>query len=282
MDDLSGARTHPPFIRSVGRLATLSGNLSTFATLMAADVYLRLAARSHETASSQGESMSSLRSREVGLRLRDRTRIKCRLSDLGALRSVYLDGDYDFAESQIRLANTVLDIGAHVGTFTLWASSRSPSSSRIVALEPNPESFNYLQQNVYANGLNGRVQLIPGAIGGREGQGEVLGLSTPLGTRVERTEAPTPSGTRIYSLQSILESARFEHCDVLKMDCEGAEYETILDAPDETLMAIDMIMCEYHPVQSHSVDELLDRLERCGFKTTTQETSSGMIWATRT
>src|SRR5437899_5103754 len=41
---------------------------------------------------------------------------------------------------------TVLDCGANVGIFTVWAASRKPEA-RIVALEPFPETFAALQAN---------------------------------------------------------------------------------------------------------------------------------------
>src|SRR6202451_1053639 len=52
---------------------------------------------------------------------------------------------------------TFLDIGANIGYYTALASGRIGGQGRIVALEPDPENFSYLQRNVAANGARNAV-----------------------------------------------------------------------------------------------------------------------------
>jgi hypothetical protein len=56
------------------------------------------------------------------------------------------------------------------------------------------------------------------------------------------------------------------HCDLLKLDNEGAEYETRFNAKDETIR-IDKISMEYHLGlnDDHTPDKLVDCLESHGF-----------------
>ena len=58
----------------------------------------------------------------------------------------------------------LLDVGANIGLFTLWAAARAPEA-RIVACEPAPASFSLLCRNVRERGLDGRVCTMPLAIG---------------------------------------------------------------------------------------------------------------------
>jgi hypothetical protein len=57
-----------------------------------------------------------------------------------------------------------------------------------------------------------------------------------------------------------------KHCDLLKMDCEGSEYEILRSARPETLRCVDKIVGEYHrppgELSAKSPEDLLDDLLR--------------------
>jgi FkbM family methyltransferase len=50
----------------------------------------------------------------------------------------------------------------------------------------------------------------------------------------------------MITLAELFESAHIAHCDYLKMDCEGGEYEILTAAPDSTLQRISRMVIEYH------------------------------------
>src|SRR2546422_7482172 len=85
--------------------------------------------------------------RVVTFKMRDGSRIQCRLQDAGDLISVYLDSDYARADIEWNSLRTIIDVGATVGAFTLWVS-RLASEAQIVAVEPNPEVYSFLIANV--------------------------------------------------------------------------------------------------------------------------------------
>jgi FkbM family methyltransferase len=67
----------------------------------------------------------------------------------------------------------------------------------------------------------------------------------------------------LFTLQHILEQNRIVTGDiVLKIDCEGCEYDLILAANDEVLQLFSHIMIEYH----YGYRSLKQKLENCGFK----------------
>ena len=61
------------------------------------------------------------------------------------------------------------------------------------------------------------------------------------------------------SLQKIFDDNNIEHCNFLKLDCEGAEYEIIKNLPIAYLEKIDKIIIEYHSADSYP--ELLNELK---------------------
>ena len=55
--------------------------------------------------------------------------------------------------SLLRPGDTVIDVGANVGWYTLLASSRVGPSGQVVAFEPVPSALAFLRENVAANRL---------------------------------------------------------------------------------------------------------------------------------
>ncbi|HUS57466.1 MAG TPA: FkbM family methyltransferase, partial [Planctomycetota bacterium] len=58
-----------------------------------------------------------------------------------------------------------------------------------------------------------------------------------------------------------------ERCDLLKLDCEGAEYDALLGAPRALLERIGRIVMEYHPMPNaaQTADALAAHLRAAGF-----------------
>jgi hypothetical protein len=72
---------------------------------------------------------------------------------------------------------------------------------------------------------------------------------------------------------------------LLKLDCEGAEYDILLNASGPLLSKIRQIAVEYHVgLTPHQPEELAERLERDGFETDLQplvDEEGGYLYASR-
>ena|SRR5437868_1400172 len=80
-------------------------------------------------------------------------------NDTGAVsRSLLTYGEWaenelSFLGTLILPGATVLDVGAYIGTHTLAFSKLVGSEGRVVAIEPQPKTFELLTKNVFANRL---------------------------------------------------------------------------------------------------------------------------------
>src|SRR5438105_1636943 len=63
----------------------------------------------------------------VVFRFRDGSSIRCRLQDSEAVVSVRIQRDYDLPGINWQTLATIVDVGAHVGAFTVWAGLKSPT-----------------------------------------------------------------------------------------------------------------------------------------------------------
>ena len=211
-------------------------------------------------------------------RLRDRSVVRCRIVDAGGLLSVNVDRDYDVPGLDWATLRTIVDVGAHVGSFTVWAAMRSPRA-RILAIEPNPETFAFLEQNVRDNGLQERVVAVNAAVGPQSGAGTLELVEHSLGTRIARA-GDGKVKVRIQTIPSLLVEAGLTDVDLLKMDCEGMEYDVLGTLSPGQLSRFGVIACEYHPEPGHNVNELDDLLNASGFKVQRPEAALGVLWAT--
>ena len=214
--------------------------------------------------------------RPVTIELDDGSRFRVRgRMDVWIIKETCLDRDYERGEVEVEDGWTVVDIGAGSGDFAICVARRSPRS-RVFAFEPLPESYALLEENLRLNGLS-NVKAFPVAIGGKAGE---LLLYTKTGLegqhRTVHTEAETAEtggALRVPSitLDSAFAQAGIEVCDLLKIDCEGGEYEILFGASDAALARVRHIAMEFHDgIAAHSHEELVPYLESRGFRVRTR------------
>jgi FkbM family methyltransferase len=176
--------------------------------------------------------------------------------------------------------SVVVDVGANVGVFSILAAR----TARVVyALEPSSSNFALLRdntartENIVALNLacareNGRAYLDIG--------------SDPVSfSLAEQSPSANRETVEVINLATLFDRYRVERCDFLKLDCEGCEFEIILDSDRALIDRIDRIVMEYHDHRSSrfSHRDLLQALERYGFAAVSYHCNGtyGMIAAIR-
>ena len=71
----------------------------------------------------------------------------------------------------------------------------------------------------------------------------------------------------VISLDDLFDRLEVRNCGLLKLDCEGAEYDILLNASPATLLKVACISMEYHVgLNCHTPGELECTLKSCGFR----------------
>jgi FkbM family methyltransferase len=153
----------------------------------------------------------------------------------------------------------VLDVGASEGDSAIYFAARG--AKRVYALEPYLYSCNLARRNVSANRLNGKIRVLEAGCGGKDAQ--VL-IDPNYRNSMYSTLRHFSTGrrTRIFSLRSLVKKYGLRGA-VLKLDCEGSEYEIILNSDNRVLRNFCQILIEYH----HGSEELERKLRSAGFRT---------------
>lgn len=178
---------------------------------------------------------------------------------------------YDIDGEEFAPGMTVIDIGANQGWFTLRAANKG---AKVLSFEPSKVNFGILSENVEQNQFSHLVECFNCAVSDSSGtttfsQG-IDSLGRILLTTGTITEGSTNRGgvdkrSEIVStttLDEIFETNKVEVCDLLKLDCEGSEYDIISATSLATLRRIRNIALEYH---GGRLNELKARLARGGF-----------------
>jgi FkbM family methyltransferase len=166
---------------------------------------------------------------------------------------IFVRQEYVFATDTQR--PVVVDCGSNIGVSLLLFKKLYPEC-RIVAFEPDPETFAILKRNVEANGLRD-VELHNVALDARSGRARLhVDPEHPAGLRMS-TRRASPDGTALEVGCAPLSEYISGEVDFLKMDIEGAEAAVIGElAARDKLRKIKQMVIEYH----HHIEPWEDRL----------------------
>lgn len=191
--------------------------------------------------------------------------------DARVLQEIFLSKPYD--RTLVLPADaTVIDVGGYIGDFALYAASRLRAKT-VVVYEPSPRNFVLLQRNIAVNQLTNRIIPVNKAIGTT---GSVMmNTNSPDRDQVNvssfgHTDSSDLVAVESDSLSDVLEQHRFAQVDLLKLDCEGAEYDIILNTPPEVLQRVRHIVFEHHEIDGGAqlLEATRSKLLGAGFKLT--------------
>ena len=152
--------------------------------------------------------------------------------------------------SLIGPGDTVLDVGANIGVFTLGAARRAGPTGRVIAFDPVPRNVRYLVANAALNGYC-NVHVEPIAVGGHDGELEMTVLGTDsvsVSAAAQGPEGLANTRVRCCRLDSYVRSRGIERVALVKIDVEGAE-ALVLEGMKDLLASRGRpaVLVEVHP-----------------------------------
>jgi len=145
----------------------------------------------------------------------------------------------------IRRQSIIVDVGANIGVYALYAAQQQ--AGQVFAYEPNSEAYECLVQSVRDSHLEGLV--VPqrtAVLGAAKGA-----VRFPVKSNVHNAIIQDASNTdfewvNTSSISDIV--MRLGRADLLKLDCEGAEYDILFSAEAAVYDRINSVRMEYHLV----------------------------------
>ncbi len=182
---------------------------------------------------------------------------------------------------------TVIDVGAHIGTFALHLAQVHPQAT-IHCFEPSPTTANFLRRNVELNGFADRIAVVESALSSERGEAQLSDNRSGSGhNRLVRLGGAKPGGhattvTTVTFDEAVRSSVSL--VDVVKIDCEGAEYDFVLGSSASSWTSVERVVLEYHQVEGRTWDELRDWFAAVGLhvvKHSSVVAGVGAAWLSR-
>lgn len=162
---------------------------------------------------------------------------------LGFLFSeIWVDRVYNPPNYEIKEGDTIIDIGANIGVFAIYAATAAPNVT-VYSYEPFPQNFAYLKKNVVESNLK-NVKINEKAVASKVGERTLKISHAWILHALTDDNEESGISVKCTTLNEILED--MPNCNMLKFDCEGGEYEILYSCSPENLAKIDKIVGEYH------------------------------------
>jgi len=176
-------------------------------------------------------------------------------NDNGDIHGVFFKKVYSFLPVKNRF---VIDIGANIGDSSIYFALCG--AKKVIALEPFPKNNQTAQKNIEANHLLNKIILI--LAGCSKEKSEIIINSEQEGAGSATDE--TNSGIKVpfITLENLVNQYDIPNDSVMKIDCEGCEYDVIMSSSKSLLRKFTHIEVEYH----YGYRNLEKKLEECGFK----------------
>ncbi len=174
--------------------------------------------------------------------------------------------------------DVILDVGAHIGTFSLLAAGKV-AGGRVIAVEASLETSNLLKINAKLNGCS-NITALHLALSDRAGEAQLYhsvgnwghSITSRLSRRVEVCPAETLSG--------LMKRENLDEIALAKFNCEGAEFPILLGTPPEELQKIRRMLVLYHGdlYAGKNVADLERHLSQAGFVAEYQKQTRDRGW----
>lgn len=188
--------------------------------------------------------------------------------------SDYEKENYDFLKAHIQPGDTVLDIGAHMGLFSVITARLAQNNCRIFAFEPSRNTFAILQKTISINSLTGVIEPMHGAVGKGTGtitfyNSNTVGDNSNTVVSYRTDEEVKAVQVQLYGVDDFVTKHNISHLKFIKIDVEGAEYDVLLGA-GETLKSLKpYCTLGIHPeailAKGDSLEQIYDLIAECNY-----------------
>jgi FkbM family methyltransferase len=196
----------------------------------------------------------------------------CKISDFAPGRENDIIEHFNPAEG-----NIVIDVGAHVGRYSILGSKLVGRSGKVIAVEPHPGNFQLLKRNLQINTSenNNVITLNCAAYCRDTPQLRLFLAGEDRGNTIYNTVMESRHSTEKFvtipalKLDSIVQYAGIQAHEInwIKIDVEGAEYEVLQGAQNILSNSRDIaVLVEVHNLQNKNLhNPIIDMLRKYKF-----------------
>jgi FkbM family methyltransferase len=175
--------------------------------------------------------------------------------------------------------DTVIDIGAHIGRYTITSSKQVGNTGKVLAIEADPDNFQLLKRNIALNNLTNVLPLNYAVFSTRTRMKLYeQSASAKYNSLMLARAAKTKNYVEVNAdtLDSILKLNEVNQVNWIKIDVEGAEFE-VLKGSTKTLSTENVsLLIEIHNIEDPShYDNIVEFLKHHNYEITFEQRYDG-------
>lgn len=194
---------------------------------------------------------------DILLQYKDRTIQFRDALENGEIYEIFIEEAY---EDLAIVGSNITDVGANIGDSSVYFALNG--AKRVIAIEPQIKSYSSLITNIELNGFKDIIIPVRAGVGSRREISFVNSSKDNPSGGTSLNKKRGKEALEIIDLNYIVENF-LSDVNLLKIDCEGCEYDFLLNASIEDLRHFKKIMVEYH----YGSEKILNKLKQAGFET---------------
>jgi FkbM family methyltransferase len=171
---------------------------------------------------------------------------------------VFNDGDYEQLNVKGRV---VIDVGAYIGDSAIYFALKG--ARKVIAIEPHPGAYAEMLDNIKLNNMENVIIPINAGLASKPGKVCFENANINIASIIYHRPGDCPITVPAVTLCDLMNRFGIDPNDaVLKMDCEGCEFDVVLNDYEHVRLFRELIL-EYHSYAvNKSMDDLLMTLNR--------------------
>lgn len=173
-------------------------------------------------------------------------------SDAAVVREIWCENVYELYDGDLSDTGIVVDLGANIGAFSLYAAMLG--AKKVIAVEPERDNIELLRANIDAHRSitpDCEFVLDDNGIGGSPKKAYISHMHGDSRVHGEDEKMPEFQTIDVITLEQLFRKLKLEYIDVLKIDIEGMEGEVLINTPERIMNLCRYITIEY---DQHSTD----------------------------
>jgi FkbM family methyltransferase len=158
----------------------------------------------------------------------------------------------------VKKGDVIIDVGAHIGTYTIPLALQVGANGKVIALEPNDKNADILEKNIKINKLS-NIILVKKAAAKQTGMINLRLTSDPMLSMINSDADVDTTSVKTVDLDSLIDELSIVKVDWLKIDAEGFELEVLGGAKNILQKFTPKIIIETRQENQEKMKEILLR-----------------------
>jgi FkbM family methyltransferase len=185
--------------------------------------------------------------------------------------------NFEFLSKSCKPGAVIIDIGAHIGLFSVIASQVTGKTGKVYAFEPAPSTYALLQKTVGINHAEQVIETFQKAVGKETGKitffvsdDQADNSNSLVNYKADRSLHGID--VAVTSIDNFVKEKNITSLNFIKIDVEGAEYDTLRGAADTFRNLKPVCIVAIHPepitAKGDKLEDIYDFIASCNYRIT--------------